>query len=1116
MKKKHRLGKFLLVLLSIIIVLSGAIALTINLIISPESLTRKTNRLLKEYISTEAHVGRVEITFFSTFPRFSAKVDSLFIAQPQDSTATLFSASRCVLAFNPVTILRDKEVNIRRLAIRKPVINILIDSTSNPLDILKLVEEENVETDNTESDLSWLGEYSFNLHKLIIDSASVDVSDHTRDATVKINNWSTTVGASFSERSIMLDLKNNFNGIFAEEQGVKWVNNTNVSIKTEAEFNRDSLILSFKKALLKVNNITLKAGGELRAEPLARRVAVNVKANLNTPSLADVLQLLPDTYIDQSDVTTSGNVNLNLVVSGYYGKDELPVVNTKILVKEAKAAYKDKPVTVDNIDCDADVLIDLNNKELSYAKVNSFNIKSSKILDLNFNGQIDNILVDPYVDANINSFINFGRLAEIFPLADDMLLRGLNNSSFALRFKLLDLEEGNYAKVFAEGESTFNKVLIAINADTLSRDTTRGSLFVNIPSGELLFGDQAKEKILLHQQQKLEKQKQQSKDTTQNQETTAKKRQAPRGNNTSLITAINFSDLGVMTNAGESLVLNNLQFYAEANIDTDSLTINGMRCELIADSLAVNLYDEAGLNLHNSDINLTIIPKNKRSDTRISAEIKASRINLTEQYNNSTLKLRTVNMSVKGVRQDVRQWDMNGKVGFSGFDMYSELFPTNVTIPNTSIAFDNRLIELNKASVNIGSSVFEATGQIENLLHYMFIDPKVDITGNLSIKSPYMNASELIEVSNSSLAYLEEMMASDSTATEVEVISNEIIKDEPTAKIQGRKDDSQPDSSVGKGSTRGETSEAREAHEATEPRSRKSISQDSTRQRLPLDSAAQAERKLMRKMLQETSSIIFIPKNMNFKFDLNIDTLLYENSVIENVKGKATIEGGILSLDRLTLRAIGAKAVASMQYQNRGYRSANIYIDLKLIDVDINRIGELLPTVDTLIPAMRSVEGKVTFGFKARSTLDQYLNLELKNLKGAIAMEGTDLVLLDSETFTEIASMLKFKNKERNLIDSLSLIVTADSSKIDLLPFTITMDRYSAIIGGTQEVDEDGDYNIRFDYNISIMKSPLPFKAGVDVFGDMNDFDFKITKAKLKNTDFAEQYRLFEMFRDSI
>ena len=46
---------------------------------------------------------------------------------------------------------------------------------------------------------------------------------------------------------------------------------------------------------------------------------------------------------------------------------------------------------------------------------------------------------------------------------------------------------------------------------------------------------------------------------------------------------------------------------------------------------------------------------------------------------------------------------------------------------------------------------------------------------------------------------------------------------------------------------------------------------------------------------------------------------------------------------------------------------------------------------------------------------------------------------------------------------------------------------------------------MNFKYNISIMKSPLPFKAGVDIFGNMDDFDFKITKAKLKKTDFEIQ-----------
>ena len=45
-----------------------------------------------------------------------------------------------------------------------------------------------------------------------------------------------------------------------------------------------------------------------------------------------------------------------------------------------------------------------------------------------------------------------------------------------------------------------------------------------------------------------------------------------------------------------------------------------------------------------------------------------------------------------------------------------------------------------------------------------------------------------------------------------------------------------------------------------------------------------------------------------------------------------------------------------------------------------------------------------------------------------------------------------------------------------------------------------------FDYHISILKSPLPFKAGLNISGTLDDMKFRIGKAKYKD-DFMPSRR---------
>ena len=116
----------------------------------------------------------------------------------------------------------------------------------------------------------------------------------------------------------------------------------------------------------------------------------------------------------------------------------------------------------------------------------------------------------------------------------------------------------------------------------------------------------------------------------------------------------------------------------------------------------------------------------------------------------------------------------------------------------------------------------------------------------------------------------------------------------------------------------------------------------------------------------------------------------------------------------------------------------------------------------------------------------------MSTLKGAAAFSGRDLVVLDSETFNTIAQYLQFNNREYNKIDSLSVEATIFRNEIDVYPFMVSMDKYSAIIGGRHTLANT------FDYNISMM-DPVLLRVGVDIKGKLGDLQIIPTGRKYKD-----------------
>ena len=121
------------------------------------------------------------------------------------------------------------------------------------------------------------------------------------------------------------------------------------------------------------------------------------------------------------------------------------------------------------------------------------------------------------------------------------------------------------------------------------------------------------------------------------------------------------------------------------------------------------------------------------------------------------------------------------------------------------------------------------------------------------------------------------------------------------------------------------------------------------------------------------------------------------------------------------------------------------------------------------------------------------MNLILPTLQGACRIKGNGLVLLDGKTFSEISSRLFFKKKALNLIDSINVEALVSDNRVDVFPFIMQIDRYKAAIAGSHHIDQT------FHYHISLLKSPLPSRVGIDVQGTPEKY--KIVPGRILFTD---------------
>ncbi len=235
------------------------------------------------------------------------------------------------------------------------------------------------------------------------------------------------------------------------------------------------------------------------------------------------------------------------------------------------------------------------------------------------------------------------------------------------------------------------------------------------------------------------------------------------------------------------------------------------------------------------------------------------------------------------------------------------------------------------------------------------------------------------------------------------------------------------------------------------------------------------------------SEPFMVPQQMNVSFVTNIKRAKVFGEDVRNLGGKIYINDGVMILEEMGFICDAAKLQLQAMYKTP--RKDHIYagFDYHMVDVDVHKLIEMIPQVDTLLPMLRTFEGKIQFHIAAETFVNSQYQLKPSTLRGACALEGKDLVVLDNETFNTISKLLLFKKKTENKVDSISAQITLYKDLVTVYPFCVTMDKYMVAMGGSHYLD------MSFDYHVCALK---PVYLGVDVKGNFDDMSIKLAKAK--------------------
>ena len=242
-----------------------------------------------------------------------------------------------------------------------------------------------------------------------------------------------------------------------------------------------------------------------------------------------------------------------------------------------------------------------------------------------------------------------------------------------------------------------------------------------------------------------------------------------------------------------------------------------------------------------------------------------------------------------------------------------------------------------------------------------------------------------------------------------------------------------------------------------------------------------------------STSLVVLPSNINAKISLSANKIRYSNLETSWVASDIVMKERCLQATNTLATTNMGDVYLEGFYSTRTKKDLKAGFDLTLSGITAEKVIELFPAVDSIVPMLKAFRGLLDCEIAATSSIDTSMNIVLPTLSGIVKIDGKNLSLTDSDELNKLRRSLMFKDKDSSFIKSLSIRGIIKENHMEIFPFLLNIDRYSIAASGLQGFDQ------RFKYHLSALKSPIPFKFGINVNGTFENWKWKLGKTKYKS-----------------
>lgn len=1063
--RSRKTGKIMLKILGWFAGIWAAILIIIQIVLSPAFLTKVLNGLADGYIDGKLEFGRVSASVFRHFPNVSVTLDSVSLTYPGDRFAqydstgvksrlfrmgkgeeadTLASFSRFSAAINLASLASGK-IHIPYAHLDRPRIfaKSYNDSTSN-WNMLTASGEagtQDEEETKTSSDMPEIV-----IGKLLLDNSPLIVycsKQDTLSAAVRVEK----LGITRHRRHYDFELHAR-TGVYMPSAGRLMIP---IDVTATAAFPKDTVLsVAIRELDARIAGIPLKADADVRY--MTDSLYIKASASIDDCKFSEVLKYCgKNIWEGAGEITTDAVLNMGMNIDGWYSLDGSRLPQFDIVLNIPDAGISHPGIGIDSR-IGADIIADGSNPESVDIKVNDLHF-NGKSMQFRFAGSADGLLgKDPVFDIDGNISASLDSLGKFLDPESGLKVSGILSAMGKGKIRMSQMDMYKFAEADLTG---------FIKSERIELSSAKDTLDVHIDSLDVILATTGN-----------------TRDTTVELGTRMLAIVASMDS-----TSIHYKQAITLTGKSLSLKAQNDAAILDPK-DSSSYYPFGGRLEI--GRLFLMDSDSSRVVIRNSDNIFKMSPS--ASDKKIPV--------LTLKSKNGAIRL-----SAAGNRLSVRDMDINATATKSSarrkqaarkfVDSLSREYPD---VPRDSLFtflrsrqgaravpewmseqdfrkndFDFKLDEslakyykewdfsgdLSVKRISVMTPVFPLRTSISNFSGKVS-NNEINLK-SFTLKSGTSDISATGRLSGLQRALLRNGTLNLSLDLQADKLNfNELIGAYTVGAMYGKGD-------------------IQDTGNLDDDEYQKLVSIDT------LENVA-AE-----------SSLIVIPANLNADISFEATDVSYNKLEMGWAAADIKMKERCLQIRNTVASTNIGDLYFEGFYSTRTKQDLKTGFNLSLSEVTAEKVIDMVPAIDSIMPMLKSFKGLLDCEMAATAQLDTSMNIMMPTLNGVIRIGGRQLGLEETENLYKVLKLLKFKNVNSINIDQMSAEGIISDNTLEIFPFVLSVDRYSVAMSGIQNMDQS------FRYHISVLKSPLLIRFGLDLWGDFDDFKFKIGKAKYKN-----------------